>query len=288
MVDRYLTLFKPELTDKLKTVIKPNSTEAAALAVIPASAREVTIYNVVQPSQTLEELEKAISARVDVAQSFLLHQFVLGMREAAFGAKATDLTNAAIGDEIASFNLTKEAQNRVWLIAARDRAKLALLGENILTQFQDKKIASITRETVSGYELLVSSEPTRGAAVFIGNFLAVGQRDQLAQLVEAHRNGQTLKTSSQFQRTSRPTMPAPSLSFASIKDESGELMIALARLAGWSVIPANVAALDQLPLSTSATSITEQGLAVETRSPFGNLPFLVSLFAGSNQPEQNN
>ncbi|MDX2041476.1 MAG: hypothetical protein SF097_09510 [Acidobacteriota bacterium] len=285
IVDRYLTLFKPELTDKLKTVIKANSTEAAALGVIPAATREVTIYNVAQPSQTLEELEKAVSARVDVAQSFLLHQFVLGMREAAFGAKASDLTNSAIGDEIASFNLTKEAQNRVWLIAARDRTNLALLGENILTQFQDKKIASINRETVSGYELLVSTEPTRGAAVFVGNFLALGQRDQLLRFIEAYRNGQTLKVSSQFKLTSRPTGIAPSLSLVSIKDESNDLMIALARLTGLSVIPANVAALDQLPLAASATSINERGLAVETRSPFGNLPFLVSLIAGSN-PQQ--
>lgn len=286
IVDRYLTLFKPELTDKLKTVIKPNATEAATLSVIPASAREVTIYNVAQPSQTLEELEKAISARVDVAQSFLLHQFVLGMREAAFGAKSSELTNAAIGDEIASFNLTKEAQNRVWLIATRDRTKLALLGENILTQFQDKKIASINRETVSGHELLVSSEPTRGATVFVGNFLAVGQRDQLLRLIEANRNGQTLKASSQFQLTSRPTVAVPSLSFTSVQDESSDLMIALARLTGLTVIPSNITALDQLPLAASATSITEQGLAVETRSPFGNLPFLVSLIAGSNQSEQ--
>ncbi len=285
VVDRYLTLFKPELTDKLKTVVKANSTEAAALGVIPAAAREVTIYNVAQPSQTLEELEKAISARVDVAQSFLLHQFVLGMREAAFGAKASELTNAAIGDEIASFNLTKEAQNRVWLIAARDRAMLAKLGENILTQFQDKKIASINREAVSGYELLVSTEPTRGATVFVGNFLALGQRDQLLRLIEIHRNGQILKASAQFKLTSRPTGIAPSLSFTSIKDESNDLMIALARLTGLSVIPANVAALDQLPLAASATSINERGLAVETRSPFGNLPFLVSLVAGSN-PQQ--
>ncbi|WP_261080544.1 hypothetical protein, partial [Streptococcus mitis] len=80
------------------------------------------------------EIEKAISARVDAAQSFLLHQFVLGMREAAFGAKSSELTNAAIGDEIASFNLTKEPFDRVWLIAARDRAMLARLAENILTQ----------------------------------------------------------------------------------------------------------------------------------------------------------
>ena len=292
VVDRYLTLFKPELTDKLKTIVKPNQAEAAALGVIPAAAREATIYNVARPSQTLEELEKAVSARVDVAQSFLLHQFVLGMREAAFGDKSSELTNAAIGDEIASFNLTKEPQNRVWLIAARDRAMLAKLGENVLTRFQDKQIASIKREgfagreAFAGYELLVSTEPTRGAAVFVGDFLALGQRDQLLRLIEANRNNQTLKNSERFKLTSRPSAVAPSLGFASVKDESSELMIALARLNGLSVIPANVVALDQLPLAASATSLSEQGLFVESRSPFGNLPFLVSLIAEPNKPGQ--
>ena len=286
VVDRYVTLFKPDLTDKLKTIVKPNQAEASALGVIPATAREVSIYNVTQPSQTLEELEKAISARVDVAQSFLLHQFVLGMREAAFGDKSSNLTNTAIGDEIASFNLTKEPENKVWLIAARDRVMLARLGENVLTRFQDKQIASINKENFAGQELWVSSEPTRGAAVFIGNFLALGQRSQLLNLIEANRTNQTLKNSERFKLTSRPSAVAPSLSFASVKDESSELMIALARLTGLSVIPANVAALDQLPLAASATSLNEQGLFIESRSPFGNLPFLVSLFAPTNKPGQ--
>lgn len=281
LVDRYVTLFKPELTDKLREIVKTNSTEAQALTVIPAAAQEATIYKVTKPSQTLEELEKAISARVDVAQSFLLHQFVLGMREAAFGAKAAELTNAAIGDEIASFNLTEEAGDRVWLIAARDRAPLAGLAENILTMFQDKRIASINRENFNGVELLNSSEPSRGSAVFTGNFLALGRREQLIRLIESNRSGQSLKASPQFAATAKLAVNAPSLSYSSVKEESNEMMTGLARLVGLAAVPANVAVLDQLPLSASATSIGEQGLLIESRSPFGNLPFLVSLIAGT-------
>lgn len=282
VVDRYITLFKPELTDKLKTIIKANPAEAQALTIAPAAAREVQIYNVAKPSQTLEEIERAISARVDVAQSFLLHQFVLGMREAAFGAKSSDLTGSAIGEEIASFNLTKEPADRVWLIAARDRAMLAKLGENILTQFQDQRIADIKRENVSGFEILNSSEPSRGSAVFIGNFLALGRRAQLLRLIESQRSGQNLKASPQFALTAKPTTNAPSISYASIGEESSEMMIALARLTGLAVIPASVPVLDQLPLAVSATSIKDQGLFVETRSAFGNFPFLLSLVSGTN------
>lgn len=281
LVDRYVTLFKPELTDKLKEIVKTNSNEAQALAVIPAAANEATIYKVTNPSQTLEDLEKAISARVDVAQSFLLHQFVLGMREAAFGAKAAELTNTAIGDEIASFNLTDEPVDRVWLIATRNRAPLAQLAENILTQFQNKQIATISRESFNGFELLNSSEPSRGSAVFVGNFLALGQRDQLLRLIEAHRAGQSLKTSQQFSAAAKVAANAPSLSYTSVKEESGEMMTGLARLAGLAISPGQISALDQLALSASTTSIGNQGLLVESRSPFGNLPFLVSLLAGT-------
>ena len=284
IVDRYITLFKPELTDKLREIVKPNSAEAQALTVIPAATHEATIYKVTNPSRTLEEIEKAISARVDVAQSFLLHQFVLGMREAAFGDKAADLTNAAIGDEIASFNLTKEPVDRVWLIAARDRATLGRLAENILTQFQNKQIATINRETLNGIELLNSSEPTRGSAAFIGNFLALGRRDQIVRLIELHRAGQNLKASPQFAATAKLAANIPALSYSSVKEESNEMMTALARLAGLAVIPANVTALDQLPFAASATSVGEHGLLIETRSPFGNFPFLVSLIAGANSP----
>lgn len=284
IVDRYITLFKPELTDKLREIVKPNSAEAQALAIIPAATHEATIYKVTNPSQTLEEIEKAISARVDVAQSFLLHQFILGMREAAFGDKATELTNAAIGDEIASFNLTKEPVDRVWLIAARDRVTLGRLAENVLTQFQNKQIATVNRETLNGVELLNSSEPTRGSAAFIGNFLALGRRDQIARLIEFNRAGQNLKASPQFSATAKLATNVPALSFSSVKEESNEMMTALARLAGLAVIPANVAALDQLPFAASATSVGEHGLLVETRSPFGNFPFLVSLVAGTTSP----
>lgn len=284
VVDRYITLFKPELTDKLKEIVKPNPADSQAMSIIPAAAQDVTIYKVARPSQTLEEIEKAISARVDVAQSFLLHQFVLGMREAAFGDKTSELTNAAIGDEIASFSLTKDPGDRVWLIAARDPAKLAQLAENILTLFQNKRVATLNRETINGHEILSSSEQFRGSAMLVGNFLALGQRNQLIQLIESAQAGQSLKASPQFSATAKLTINAPSFSYSSVQDESREMMTGLARLAGLAVIPAKVSALDQFPLAASTTSVGDQGLLVETHSPFGNFPFLVSLVAGTNSP----
>lgn len=282
-VDRYALLFKPEMAETLKTAIKTSSAGPQALNLVPPSAHEATVIRVANPSQTLDSIEKAVSARVDVAQSFILHQFVIGMREAAFGAKSAELTAAAVGDEIINFNSTEEPADRVWLVAARDRAMTARLAESLLTQFQRNRGATIRREEISGVEVMNSTEPSRGSAAFIGNALALGRREQLIQLIEAHRRGQSLQVAPQFKAASNALPAAPYLTFSSVKEESNEMMIALARAFGITPIPEQVAALEQLPMAASVTLFNEQGALVESRSPFGNIPFVVSLIAGSGK-----
>jgi len=291
VVDRYSLLFKPDLTERLKTIVKAAPNQPRALNLIPALAREATVIKISNPSRTLDDLEKAISSRVDAAQSFLLHQFILGMREAAFGAKSGELTGAAVGDEIIGFNLTGEPLNRVWLIAARDRTMMARLAESMLAQFQEKRVAAIRHEDVAGFDVMISSEPARGAAVFIGDVLALGARAQLLRLIEAYRAGQSLPTSRQFAAANqlmqdRPS--APVVSFASVREESNAMMVALARASGTTLMPAQIPALAQLPLAATATSLGEQGLVIESRSPLGNLPFVVSLADGSTDRNESN
>jgi hypothetical protein len=291
VIDRYALLFKPDLTEKLKMVIKAAPNQAQALNLVPASALEVTAIKVVNPSRTLDELEKAVSARVDAAQSFLLHQFLIGMREAAFGAKSGELTGAAVGDEIISFNSTDEPLNRVWLLAARDRLMMMRLAESLLAQFQDKRIAAIRHENFAGFDVMNSSEPSRGAAVFIDDVLALGARAQLLRLIEAHRGGQKLVATPQFTPANQllQMLPdAPLVSFSSIKEESNEMMASLARVFRTMSNPAQVPALEQLPLAASSTSLGEQGLIIESRSPFGNLPFIISLANESTERKGSN
>src|SRR5262249_18453119 len=152
-----------------------------------------------------------------------------GMREAAFGAKSGELTGAAVGDEIISFNLTGEPLNRVWLIAARDRVMMARLAESMLAQFQEKRIVAIRHEDVAGFDIMISSEPSRGAAVFIGDVLALGARPQLLRLIEAYRAGQSLPAVPQFATANqllRDSPNAPVVSFASVQEESNAMMVA--------------------------------------------------------------
>lgn len=277
VVDRYTTLFKPDLVDSLKPLLKTNQGESLGLKLVPASAKDVTVVNLAQPNQTLAGIETVISARVGVGQSFLLHQFLLGVREILFGLKPDEAANAAMGDEIVSFTFSPESGDRVWLIAARDRALLLQAAARYLVSSGGQ----IQRETVNGVELLTVSDARRGAATFLGDYLALGGREQLLRLVQAQREGKQLPASPNFAAASKPKLRGAVLGFGTVKDETGAMMTTLAR--SWAGLPdteAGIAALTQLPLAASVMTLTDQGLYVESHSPFGNFPFLVSLGAG--------
>ncbi|MCI0523712.1 MAG: hypothetical protein L0Y75_00475 [Acidobacteria bacterium] len=289
VVDRYALMLKPEVADALKTAIKPNGKAWRAPDVIPAEAADVTLVGVENPMKTLDGIEAAISARIGAAQSFLLRQFVLGAREAFLGLKANDKAEEAIGDEIANFNTTLEPEDRVWLIAPRDRAFVTTLVERVFTA----QGAVLSREKYEGFEIVSSSDDRRGAAAFVGDFLAIGKRERLISLINSQQRGQNIKSAPRFVAANRISPPAAVRSFTSVKNESGEMMAVIARWlatesGALSTPPASVAALNQLPFAASATSVNDRGIYVEARSPFGNFPFLISLADSSMKTESAN
>ncbi len=285
VVDRYALLFKPDLADALKAAVKParqsapNASAERVLELIPTEAREVTLISVDNPVKALDGIEAVIASRVGAAQSFLLHGFIVGAREAFLGIKETDKTDGAIGDEIANFNSTGESKDRVWLIAQRNEALITTLVERFLTA----RGATISREKYKGREIIRSSDERRGAAVIVGDFLALGAREPLTRLIDSHQAGLGFDDSPQFAAANRQARPAAVKSFTSVREESGEMLAAIARwLASGSGAPsAKTAALDRLPFASGATSFNDRGVFVESQSPFGNFPFLVSIIAGA-------
>src|SRR5262249_37034174 len=138
LVDRYMLLCKPDLADALRAAVKParqgepNSGAQRApeiMNMIPAGARDVTLIGVENPIKALDGIEAAIAARVGAGQSAVLHMFIMGALDLFLGIRADDKTDGAIGDEIANFNMTGEAKDRVWLISQRDEAFVKTLIE---------------------------------------------------------------------------------------------------------------------------------------------------------------
>jgi hypothetical protein len=142
VVDRYMLLCKPDLADALRAAVKPAAPKRPnsdaqrvpeIMDVIPAEAKDVTLIGVENPIKALDGIEAAISARVGVGHSFMLHTFIIGALDFFLGIKESDKTDGAIGDEIANFNMTGEAKDRVWLISQRNEAFVETLIERVFT-----------------------------------------------------------------------------------------------------------------------------------------------------------
>ncbi|MBO0725533.1 MAG: hypothetical protein J2P52_08035 [Blastocatellia bacterium] len=283
VVDRYTLLFKPDLADALKVAVKPSGQSEPSASVgrvprimdmIPAGARDVTLIGVENPIKALDGIEAAISSRVGAAQSFLLRQFIIGALDFFLGIKENEKADGVIGDEIANFNTTGDAKDRVWLISQHDESFVKTLIERVFTV----RDAKLLREQYKGSVIFSSSDARHGAAVIIGDFLALGARDRLTQLIDEHQSGRSFINSPELAAADKTPGPAAVKSFTSVKEETGEMLSAIARWTGRA--PARPSALDQLNLATSSTTINDSGVYVESRSPFGNFPFFISLADG--------
>jgi hypothetical protein len=280
VVDRYTLLFKPDLADALKAAVKParqnepNADSRRVMDMIPAEARDVTLIGVENPIKALDGIEAAIAARVGAAQSFLLRQFIIRALDFFLGIRENEKADGLIGDEIANFNMTGDAKDRVWLISQRDEDFVKTLIERVFTA----RSATLMREQYKGREIFRSSDARHGAAVIIGDFLALGERERLTQLIDAHQSGRSFTNSPALSAEEKTRGAAAVKSFSSVKEETGEMLSAIARWAGRA--PTRPSALDQLNLATSATTINDRGVYVESHSPFGNFPFFISLIDG--------
>jgi hypothetical protein len=280
VVDRYTLLFKPDLADALKAAVKParqnepNADSRRVMDMIPAEARDVTLIGVENPIKALDGIEAAIAARVGAAQSFLLRQFIIRALDFFLGIRENEKADGLIGDEIANFNMTGDAKDRVWLISQRDEDFVKTLIERVFTA----RSATLMREQYKGREIFRSSDARHGAAVIIGDFLALGERERLTQLIDAHQSGRSFTNSPALSAEEKTRGPAAVKSFSSVKEETGGMLSAIARWAGRA--PTRPSALDQLNLATSATTINDRGVYVESHSPFGNFPFFISLIDG--------
>ena len=284
-VDRYALLFKPELVDKLKATIKPSGKEARAFGTIPVEARNVTLISVENPIKTLDGIEAAISSRVGAAQSFLLHQFVIGAREVFFGLGNGSKAEDAIGDEIASFDLgprgaarvkKEESPRRVWMVAARNPTLMLAIVQRAMMANR----ATLIREKHRGIEILSSGDATRGSAAIMDDFLILGRYERLTQIIDLLASGQNLKNAPHFVAAGKFNEPAAIKSYDWAEGETAEMM---ATIASWLNENGKTDVIrtrgESVPLAVSATRVIDQGILVESHSPFGNIPSVVSLVA---------
>lgn len=282
VVDRSLWFLQPQMVDQLRAAVKVKSAESRLLTETPAGVRGVTILRADEPSRSFDAVEAVISARLGVAESFLFQKFLFGVREALLGLRVGESAGGAFGDELASLSFGAESDERIWLVEAGDRARLEALAVRFLTE----RGAQLRRELRDGIEILVSGDERRGAAAFVGSAMAIGARAGILRLIEARKRDGAFVETEAFRSAGAPAESAPLISYALVSEESGRLMMAMARRLGQSGASSERgAALDRLPLAVSTWRLGERGVQGESRAPFGVLPWIVEMFEGETEVE---
>lgn len=270
-VDRYLVMVKPDLAGRLQRAVKPVDVGAQgpqALRLVPSEAQEVTSLNVSDPAAALQGVEAALSSEIGVGPSFLLHTLLRSARESLFGVKSLSTP-----DGVTAVAFNRQGGDRLWLLQTRDRAEADRLSQELLGQHD----ATITREDYHGVEISVSSDSKRGAAAVVADFVALGPKELVIRLIDSNQRGEALASSPQFLNSARPDSPGVILTFSSVNEESAEMM---KKIAEWSKSTTRPQVALRLPLAASSASFGEDGIRIETKSAFGNLPVVLSMMDG--------
>jgi hypothetical protein len=279
--DRYAVLCEPEVISSLRTALRPSTTtgleQNAALHLVPASAQEVILVKIEDPGQALEQIERVVSAHLGVAQSFLFQRFFSSARRTFLGLEPGESATTVAGTEVVRFSVPSlggDQNERIWVVAARNRQKLSHLAERLLQQ----QSGSVKRTNYQGIEITSASNNGRAFA-FIGNYLVLSSPKQVIRLI-AEREKQLAWLSTEQGATLRLSeTPSQALiySFSSVAQDTEKMMAVVARRlkakpSGDAALP-----LQQLPWTTTVTSLTERGVYRESNSPVGNFPLLVTI-----------
>lgn len=287
VVDRYTVFCKPDIANSLRLSIRPANNaiiqNSPALKLVPGSAQEVTIFNIEDPSKAIDDVEKIISSNIGAAQTFLFHRFFTAARKTFLGLEPNENGSGVIGNEILRIGFETSEQdsknNRLWLISSSNPGVLKQIAVKLLSQ----QSRGIKDENYQGLQVQTSGDNKR-AFTFVNNFLALGEKDEVLQLITGQREKNKFVETAQYTSAQHflPSTISAIYSFRSVSEDSEKMLNTLANRMKSTPQPKAEERLSSLPLSASIVNLNEQGIQIESHSTFGHFPgiieFLSSLF----------
>lgn len=282
VVERTAILSKPDVATSLQSALRvatPQIWEKSdALKFVPANAESVQIANIEDPNRALDEIEKIISARIGVAQSFLFHRVFTTAKKTFLGIDQNENASQAIGNEVLRFNFPTNDQDdksdRVWLVEARNKQALTQIATRLISQ-SNKNSKS---EKYQNVELHAAADE-KSAFVFLQNILALGSKENLKRLIDALEKKSVFATAAPFTALDRAALPDERVMYGFSSDAAAvkKMMESLQRRT--TKAPQPVTQFDKLkplPLAISFAECNERGVQFESRSAFGNFPLIIN------------
>ena len=277
VTEKYLTVLRPNVAAAIAEPLK-SATRASleSLNLVPRQVEDFTILNVEGVGELPDRMLKQLVPRVDIVAGLALREFVMSMRK-QFGLEATDRVGDALGNEVTLVRFGG-GEPMAMIVRVKDKPKIVPVLERYLAEGGSK----LSTVEYNGKQVSVSSHEDNRAAAFVGEFLILATRDQLAKMIDAEANDDGLGGDERLaQVLTNPPARATIISYKPEVMDAAEMMMAVAAITKSG--PADQAALDaaltRVPPSLSFTEFRDYGIITESRSAVGNFS-LISTFAG--------
>jgi hypothetical protein len=270
VIEKYFTLLRPQLAKGLSESMKPAVTnDLAVLRLIPQNVPDCTMLRIESAGAMPENLLKGLSPSLDLVAGLALREFVLALRK-ELGLEAGETLASSVGNEVVIVK-TDEAEPVATLFRVKDRNALAPAVNRYLTQGK----ASVTKENYRGVELDFSSNEDGRAAAFVGDYLILGTKGQIATMIDRQQSTQLVAEPVKAAFTNSPRT-ASILSYEDDGEKTAKLILAISKLTRVTdgsqelLAQENVQkALGRLPRLQSYTVFRDTGVYSETYSAAG-------------------
>src|SRR5919197_1091627 len=266
--DDYFLSLPGEMSERLQAPLAPGAGEGTSAAdFLPPDVYQFTRYEFRSPEAAWRGLNAALSSQVDVTMAIGVTRALDGLLR-PYGIEQPRDFLRACGPEVGTARLEEGSEGKVLVTRARDRAALA---EQVRAYLRRDARA----ERVGDADIIVSKDPERGAAAFVGDYLLLGPEGDVRRCVAAHLEGRTLKGAVAFKAAAQNFFDAPpfALTLTDDRDPARSTLSYFARRADARPAQSGRAALEEAlarrAYSVGETRLADGGFEKRTRSAFG-------------------
>ena len=255
--DHYFFALQPSVATRMRPLFQPIP-QSSVLNLVPKDVHSLTLYRFQEPVQTWRGLQTTLSSQLDTLSSILMVS-ILKSALLPYGVADPERFLGLVGPEMMTARLKPDSTGSILIARVRDESGLRELLKSTPEKSHDEPERELATHFQDGYVLMGSpvdiQECVRSLAQSNSSPLNLphyGADSSSANIVTYSKDGQRVRN----------------------------FIAAIARAQGKPIASESAQlehVVDQVPYSTTETSLTEKGLDRRTRSAFGQFGALVAL-----------
>jgi hypothetical protein len=277
--DQYFLTLPGDMAARLQVPLAPadDADEVGAAAVLPPDTYSLTQYHFRSHEAAWRGLGAVLSAQVDVSRATIITLALEALLK-PYGVEEPREFLRACDKEVATAKLDPSSEGKVLVASVRDREAL-----------RKQALAHLGRgaraERMGDAELLISSDPERGAAGFAGDYLLMGSEEDVRRCLNARLENRTLQNAAALKAAPHNFFdrPAFALTLTDDRDAARSVLSYFARGVGARAANSGQGVLEEMlarrGYSVSETRLADGGFEKKTRSAFGLFGETVTRFA---------